>query len=121
MSKVFGVISLAVVVSFFVIVSVAGENSRADEIVGELFIKLKNEDFSSECIKVVAGSNQNFDSHCDQDMFVFTVSLLKRFDLLDGSNFSINLKKENYWFPFINNQGIRVSLNLSQTQKSSFF
>ncbi|WP_367834562.1 hypothetical protein, partial [Vibrio cidicii] len=120
MSKVFGVISLAVVVSFFFIVSVAGENSRADEIIGELLIKLKNEDFSSECIKVVAGSNQNFDSHCDQDMFVFTVSLLKRFDLLDGSNFSINLKKENYWFPFTNNQGIKVSLNLSQTEKSSF-
>ncbi|MBE4609655.1 hypothetical protein [Vibrio navarrensis] len=121
MNKVFGVISLALVVSFFFLVSVAGENSRADEIIGELFIKLKNEDFSSECIKVVVGNAPNFDSQCDQDMFVFTVSLLKRFDLRDGGNFSINLKKENYWFPFTNNQGIRVSLNLSQTEKSSFF
>ncbi|WP_216639317.1 hypothetical protein, partial [Vibrio fujianensis] len=69
----------------------------------------------------VTDNAQNFDSHCDQDMFVFTVSLLKRFDLFNGSNFFINLKKENYWFPFINNQGIRVSLNLSQTEKSSFF
>ncbi|NAW70065.1 hypothetical protein CAG54_13160 [Vibrio sp. V27_P1S3P104] len=121
MNKIFGIISLVVVVSFFFVVSVAGENSRADEIIGELFIKLKKEDFSSECIKIVTDNAQNFDSYCDQDMFVFTVSLLKRFDLFNGSNFSINLKKENYWFPFINNQGIRVSLNLSQTEKSSFF
>ncbi len=120
MNKLFG-FSLVAVFSFFFLVSVAGENSRADTIISELFIKLENEDFSSECIKVVITNDQNPDSNCYQDLLVFTVSLLKRFELPVSSKFHINIKRENYWFPFINNQGIRISLNLSEAEQSSFF
>ncbi|MCF7484247.1 hypothetical protein L3V31_21405 [Vibrio sp. J1-1] len=120
MSKFIGTISFAIICTFFFLVSVAGESGRADTIIKELFSKLKNEDFSSECIEIVRIDGQSVGSNCEQDMFVFTISLLKRFELFGASNYFVYLERENYWIPFINNHGIRVSLSLSEAEQSSF-
>ena len=120
MNKLFGLVALLSVVLFFFIVSVAGENSRVDSVVDELIINLNSEEFSSQCIKVIVINNLDSNSNCDQDMFIFTLSLLKRFELLGTKNYYINIKRKNYWFPFILNQGIIISLNLSKSEHSSF-
>ncbi|WP_047049755.1 hypothetical protein [Vibrio mexicanus] len=121
MNKVFAFFSVVTIFLFFFLVSVAGENSRTDSIVEEFVISVTNEDFSNECISVVTLNSEDADLDCEQNMFVFAVSLLKRFEFLESDSPYIYLKRENYWIPFIHNEGIRLSLSLSETERTDWF
>jgi hypothetical protein len=110
-------IILVVIPIFFV--SLLGENNRIDDLVDNYFSKLQVEDFSGECPPISINQTANKIDEgviCSNKNFVFIISLLQLFDLLNTADYSVNIKRDSFWIPFISEDTITVSVNLVATE-----
>jgi len=97
----------------FFFVSLLGENHQIDDSINNYFTKLKAEDFSGKCIPISINSNAVSKTECSNDNFIFILSVLKQFDLVGSKSYTVQLKRNHFWIPYISSDTVAVSLSLS--------
>jgi len=108
------VTSTIFILLFFV--SLLGENHHIDDLISSHISKLEKENFSNECVPILINSEVSNELSCNQESFIFLVSLLKRFDLFTAKNYSVNTTRDVFWIPFYSDDIVKVSLSLVDTE-----
>jgi len=119
---VLGVVALLIVVILFY-ASVWGENKKIDVTVDEFFKSIQEQKYQIACNRWGTENlfKVNAKSGIDPDrVFALELVLLKYFSLLDYSNYTIKIRKEEMWFPYINTDSISVDLQLIGKQENNF-
>jgi len=108
------VTGIVFILAFFV--SVLGENHKIDDLISAYISNLEEKEFSDKCIPVSINSELNNESSCNQDNFVFFMSLLKRFNIFTAKNYSVKITRDNFWIPFYSDDTVKVSLSLLNSE-----
>ncbi|EDL52419.1 hypothetical protein VSAK1_15552 [Vibrio mediterranei AK1] len=115
---------IVVFLTIFAGASLMGENHRINEVLSERFKRFKTEDFSAPCFPIAVDSHLvNIDEPgtCNNQNFLLYISLLKRFDLMDGSAYTLKIKRNNFWIPFLFSDEVGVSIRLQKEDENNWF
>ncbi|MEW6991955.1 hypothetical protein AADZ91_14890 [Colwelliaceae bacterium 6441] len=105
---------ILIVIPLF-LASILGENDHIDDVVDDYFGNLKKGDFSGTCIPIFVEQgtiDKSQNTVCSNENFLLTISLLKYFELKDIDNYLVKIKRDNFWFPFISESEVLVSISL---------
>ncbi len=117
---IFGII----LVGILAYISLLGENQQINRIIGAYFDKLK------EGMYLEAGESfsSNFQdgqfSDDEQRMnfnFLLELVLLRQYNLIDSSDYKVELKRSNFWIPYVSEDVVRVSVLLKKKEARLVF
>jgi hypothetical protein len=110
-------ICLAGAVSY---ISLLGENNRIDDLVNGFFEKVRNgrydeipPDLSEEARSQMGLESGQF----SDSVFLLELSLLTYYNLLDFDDYSVVMKKTDFWVPFMEDRPIRISISMKPKRK----
>ncbi|MBN1254026.1 MAG: hypothetical protein JXA50_02020 [Deltaproteobacteria bacterium] len=103
------------VVGILTYVSVLGENHKINRVINSYFGKLKDGMYLEAC--------ESYSSHLQQGQlareednlnfnFLLELSLLKYYNLIDQDDYNVELKRSNFWIPFVSDDSVYVSIAL---------
>jgi hypothetical protein len=104
------VTSTIFILLFFI--SLLGENHHIDDLITHHISKLEKERYSNNCVPISINSEVENELSCNQDSFIFYVSLLERFDLFSAENYYIKVTRDVFWIPFYSDDVVKVSLSI---------
>ena len=104
--------------ALIVFVSILGENHRIDFMVNGFFNDLKQRNYAPLCPMV--GSEVTDSEACVNRLFFLELSLLSHFDLLERDDYSIVVKTDHFWIPFVSSDKVKVSIALTEKKKNMF-
>lgn len=116
---VIGIICLAISLTS---VSLYGENRKIDDVVNTFFDKIKNKQYQDVCLDFSKNNQKTFFSpseQCSDSVFLFELSLLKHYNLLNSDSYKIEVKRPRFWTPFYQDNSMRVSIALEGENKGS--
>jgi len=116
-------IGIVLFFSIFVGAGLMGENHRIDDLINEHFTKFKDENYSTKCFPISIDSRVvkvEEDNLCNNQNFLLYISLLKKFELIGGGKYSVNIKRNSFWIPFIKSENISVSISLQKESDKSW-
>ena len=99
-------------------VALLGENHNLESRVQSYVSSIQNENFKLPCPEVSMQQREAVKLTCEQENFVFVVSLIKYFELTDIKTMELSVERELFWIPYFSSDSIPVSLNLV-SEKSS--
>lgn len=103
------------VVAILAYVSVLGENHQIDRIITSYFTKLKGGMYLEAC-DTFAPNFQGGELPDDEQRmnfnFLLELSLLKYYNLIDQDDYKVELKRSNFWIPFMSDDSVHVSILL---------
>lgn len=108
------VTSTVFILLFFI--SLLGENHHIDDLIKIHVSTLEKQSFSSDCVPIRINQAVNNELSCNQNSFIFLVSLLKRFDLIAAKKYSVKVTRDVFWIPFYSDDIIKVSLSLVDSE-----
>lgn len=103
------------VVGILTYVSVLGENQQINRIITTYFDKLKDEMYLEACENFASDFQEGQLSTDEQRLnfnFLLEWSLLKYYNLTDQDDYTVELKRNNLWIPFISDNSVHVSIVL---------
>jgi len=105
------------VVGILTYVSILGENQQINRIITTYFNNLKDGMYLEAC----EGFSSNFqegklpgDEQRSNFNFLLELSLLKHYNLIDHYDYKVELKRSNFWIPYISDDLVRVSVLLKE-------
>jgi hypothetical protein len=119
-----GVIFIIMALAIFVIgiltyVSVLGENNKIDRLIVAYFNNLKDGMYLEACESFSSNVQGGQLASDDQRMnfnFLFELSLLKHYNLVDSYDYKVELERSHFWIPFISDDAVRVSVLLKKNE-----
>jgi hypothetical protein len=121
MSFVFAILAIFVI-SVLTYVSMLGENHKIDRVINSYFDKLKDGMYLEACDSFSSDLLKESLTSVEQRLrfnFLLELSLLKQYDLIESYDYKIELKRGNFWIPFISDDSVRVSILLRQKKDTS--
>ena len=121
------IIAIAIVIGFICLaislasVSLYGENRKIDDVVNAFFEKVKNKQYQDVCSGFSGDNQKTFFSasrQCSDAVFLFELSLLKRYNLLDSDGYRVEVKKTRFWTPFSQDSSMPVAVALEGKGKT---
>lgn len=116
------IIFAVVVVGILTYVSILGENHQINRIITTYFDKLKGGMYLEAC----EGFSSNFqegklasDEQRSNFNFLVELSLLKHYNLIDHYDYKVEIKRDNFWIPYISDDSVRVSVLLRRKKDKS--
>jgi len=110
------------VVGILTYVSILGENQQINRIITTYFNNLKDGMYLEAC----EGFSSNFqegklpgDEQRSNFNFLLELSLLKHYNLIDHYDYKVELKRSNFWIPYISDDLVRVSVSLRRKKDKS--
>ena len=119
-SIIFGII----VVGILAYISVLGENQQINRIVTAYFDKLKEGEYLEACESFSSDFQAGQLSDNEQRMnfnFLLELSLLMHYNLIDQHDYQVDLKRSNFWIPFVSEDLVRVSVLLKKKEARRIF
>lgn len=114
----FGLVMLAImVIGVLTYVSILGENGKIDRMIGEYFNNVKSGNYleaSNSFASNVQGNQRSGDEQSEAFNFFLELTLLKHYTLLDQYDYMVELKKSDFWIPFVSDDSVRVSVLLKK-------
>ncbi|GAB6096064.1 hypothetical protein JCM14469_23170 [Desulfatiferula olefinivorans] len=107
--------------TLIVYVSILGDNHKIDDLVTRFFNDLKNRNYDALC--TVPGDVSGIpalsgDDACPQAAFLFELAFLSRFGLLDKGDYSVEIKRDHFWIPYVTDDRIRISVAFTEKKKN---
>ena len=103
------------VVGILTYVSVLGENHKINRVINSYFSKLKEGMYLEVCESYSSDLQQGQLAHEEDKInfnFLFELSLLKYYNLIDQDDYNVELKRSNFWIPFMSDDSVYVSIAL---------
>ncbi|MBA4391209.1 MAG: hypothetical protein C0399_09745 [Syntrophus sp. (in: bacteria)] len=103
-------------------VSLYGENRKIDDVVSTFFEKIKNKQYQDVCLDLSGDNQKTFFStsgQCSDSVFLFELSLLKHYNLLNNDSYRVEVRRTHFWMPFSQDRSMRVNIALEGENKSS--
>ena len=97
-------------------ISLLGENHHIDDLISSHINELEKQSFSSNCVPIFINTEVNNELSCNQDSFIFFVSLLERFNLFSDKSYSVKVVRDDFWIPFYSDDIVKVSLSLVDSE-----
>jgi hypothetical protein len=113
-------------VSFFLLiiyVSLLGDNDKIDFLVTRFFTEIKARNFTvvaSELKTTTRSDLYNDPEKCMKFSFFLELSLLKTFNLLEHKDYSIEIKRDHFWIPWITGDQVWVGVAFREKKKNMF-
>jgi hypothetical protein len=117
---IFGII----VVGILAYISVLGENQQINRIIVAYFDKLKEGEYLEACESFSSNFQDGQFSGDEQRMnlnFLLELSLLSHYNLIDQHDYTVELRRSNFWIPYISNDVVRVSVLLKKKEARQLF
>ncbi len=104
----------------FVFLGLLGENHKVDDTVNRFFKNIRQQNYSAIYSKLADTGSNRFSNkeECADFVFLFQITLLKKFDLLEEKDYMVDIRKNHFWIPFMGNDEVRVDV-LMKTQDSA--
>jgi len=105
------------VVGILAYVSVLGENHQIDRIITSYFNRLKDGMYLEACDNFAPNFQEGTLPDDEQRLnfnFLLELSVLKYYNLIDQDDYKVELKRSNFWIPFISDDSVHVSILLKQ-------
>jgi len=113
------IIFAIIVVGLLAYISILGENQQINRIIATYFDKLKDgmyleagESFSSS----FQDSKLSSDEQRMNLNFLLELSLLMHYNLIDSFDYKVELKRSNFWVPYVSEDVVRVSVLLKRKE-----
>jgi hypothetical protein len=106
-----------------VYVSILGDNDKIDFLVTSLFNDIKTRNFTAACTDLGTSSRTDLKENpeaCMNFCFLLELSLLKKFDLLQNKDYSVVIKRDHFWIPYLTADQVWVGIALSERKKNMF-
>ena len=103
------------VVGILTYVSVLGENHQINRIITTYFDNLKDGMYLEACESFSSNFQEGKlpgDEQRSNFNFLLELSLLKHYNLIDHDDYKVELKRSNFWIPYISDDSVRVSVLL---------
>jgi len=106
----------------FCYLSVLGENDKAKGVTKSFMNNIKNHNYSILNKSYSKAAEERFGSLKESMKFHFILelALLQHFGLTNESDYSIDITRENLWFPILNNTDLKLSVRLSPNNSETF-
>ena len=108
-----------VVVGILAYISLLGENQQINRIVTAYFDKLKEGEYL-EAGESFSSSFQDGNLSSDEQRmnlnFLLELSLLMHYNLIDSFDYKVELKRSNFWVPYVSEDVVRVSVLLKRKE-----
>jgi hypothetical protein len=112
---------VVIVLSIFVVglltyVSLLGENHKINRVINSYFSKLKNGMYLEACESYSLHLQQGQLAREEDNLnfnFLLELSLLKYYNLIDQNDYNVELKRSNFWIPFVSDDAVYVSIALN--------
>jgi hypothetical protein len=119
-SGILGFLAIAFL-TLIVYVSILGDNHKIDDLVTRFFNDLKARNYDTVCgvlgdhpdIRALSG-----DDACQNFCFLLEMAFLSRFNLLDKTDYSIEIKRDHFWMPYLTDDRVRISIAFSEKKKN---
>ena len=108
---IFGII----VVAILAYISLLGENQQINRIVTAYFDKLKEGEYLEACESFSSNFQKGQLSGDERRMnfnFLIEVSLLTHYNLIDQHDYKVDVKRSNFWIPYVSDDVVRISVLL---------
>lgn len=113
------IIFAVIVVGILAYISLLGENQQINRLIVTYFDKLKDGMY----LEAGESFSSNFQdgklSSDEQRMnlnFLLELSLLTHYNLIDSSDYKVELKRSNFWVPYVSEDVVRVSVLLKRKE-----
>ena len=113
------IIFAIIVVGLLAYISLLGENQQINRLIVTYFDKLKDGMY----LEAGESFSSNFQdgklSSDEQRMnlnFLLELSLLMHYNLIDSSDYKVELKRSNFWVPYVSEDMVRVSVLLKRKE-----
>jgi hypothetical protein len=106
-----------IVVGILVYISLLGENQQINRIIGAYFDKLKEGMYLEACEGFASNFQEGKFTTDEQRMnfnFLLELSLLMHYNLIESSDYKVELERSNFWAPYISDDEVRVSILLKK-------
>jgi hypothetical protein len=117
---IFGII----VVGILAYISLLGENQQINRIITSYFDKIKEGDYLEACEGFASNFQEGKFTTDEQRMnfnFLFELSLLRHYNLIESHDYKVELERSNFWAPYISDDEVRVSILLKKKGTRRFF
>ncbi|MBU1172802.1 MAG: hypothetical protein KKD44_24855 [Proteobacteria bacterium] len=109
--------------AFFVLivyVSILGDNHKIDFLVTHFFEDLKTRNYTMVCQSLPGDKNiaPGGIGDCQDFCFFLELSFLSKFNLLDQNDYSIAIKRDHFWIPYITADQVWVSIAFTKKKKN---
>lgn len=111
-------------IAFFALViyvSMLGDNHKIDYLVTRFFDDLKSRNYTSLCQTMATDKNVvsfGGTDPCQDFFFILEMSFLSRYNLLDRNDYSIEIKRDHFWIPYLTDDRVRISIAFSEKKKN---
>jgi hypothetical protein len=121
----FALVMLAIIViGVLTYVSILGENDKIDRMIGEYFNNVKSGNYleaSNSFASNVQGNQRSDDEQRETFNFFLELTLLKHYTLLDQYDYTVELKKSDFWIPYVSDNRVRVGILLKKKDEQGIF
>lgn len=103
------------VVGILTYVSILGENHKINRVMNSYFSKLKDGMYLEACESYSSHVQQGTVGRDEENLnfnFLLELSLLKYYNLVDHYDYEVELKRNNFWIPFVSEDSVQVSVLL---------
>jgi len=117
---IFGII----IVGILTYISILGENQQVNRIIATYFDKLKDGMYLEACESFSSNFQDGKLSSDEQRMnfnFLLELSLLTHYSLIESSDYKVELKRSNFWVPYMSNDEVRVNVLLKKKDTRRIF
>jgi hypothetical protein len=118
------IIFAIIIVGILAYISLLGENQQINRLIVTYFDKLKDgmyleagESFSSN----FQDGKLSSDERRMNLNFLLELSLLTHYNLIDSSDYKVELKRSNFWVPYVSEDVVRVSVLLKKKDTRRIF
>ena len=105
-----------------ILVSLLGENSKADTVVLNFLKDIKNNDFNAAFRELDGPSEiiKDKDIAFDDYAFLLEIALLSKFGIINEKDYQIDVKRKSFWLPYISEDTMVISVCLKKKDASIF-
>lgn len=117
---IFGII----VVGILAYISILGENQQINRIIVSYFDKLKEGTYLEACESFSSKFQDGQLASDEQRMnfnFLLELSLLMHYNLIESSDYQVELKRSNFWIPYMSDDVVRVGVLLKKKEARRIF
>ncbi len=111
------IIFAVIVVGILTYISILGENQQINRIITTYFDKLKDGMYLEACESFSSNFQDGKLSSDEQRMnlnFLLELSLLTHYNLIESFDYKVELKRSNFWVPYVSDDQVRVSVLLKK-------
>ncbi len=95
--------------TLIVYVSLLGDNHKINFAVEQYFTDIKNRTFDTPCADIKSENMLEVED-CRNEFFLLETALLSKFNLLGVKEYSVEIKRNHFWIPFITGDTISISI-----------